>query len=92
MLEINWSQQFFGITLFSFLFIIVFVWDVVWKFIAMWKAARKHSLAWFIILGVVNTIGILPILYICFFSKMKFKAKEEKPKRRHKRISRRKRR
>lgn len=66
-----------------FLFIVILVWSLVWKLLALWKSARKGSLVWFIILGVVNTIGILEILYIYVFSEMKIgkkAAKLQKPK------------
>jgi hypothetical protein len=49
--------------------IILAIWDTVWKLIAMWKAARANQLAWFIILAVVNTLGILPIIYIVLIRK-----------------------
>jgi len=42
---------------------------VPWKGIALWKAARNKSLAWFVVLFIVNTAGILEILYIFVFSK-----------------------
>ena len=57
------------------LFIILIVWSSAWKLIALWKAARKDSLPWFIILAIFNTAGILPILYIFVFSKMKSSSK-----------------
>ena len=44
--------------------IILAIWDSVWKLIAMWKAGRNNHLAWFICIAVINTIGILPIIYI----------------------------
>jgi predicted permease len=44
--------------------IILALWEIVWKFIAMWKSARRSQKAWFIILGVFNTVGILPIIYL----------------------------
>jgi hypothetical protein len=44
--------------------VIVTIWESIWKFIAMWKAARNNHLAWFICIAVINTIGILPIVYI----------------------------
>jgi hypothetical protein len=44
--------------------IILSVWDVIWKLIAMWRAARNSHLAWFICIFILNTIGILPIIYI----------------------------
>jgi len=43
------------------------IWDAVWKLIALWKSARNDQLAWFICLAIINTIGILPIVYILFF-------------------------
>jgi uncharacterized protein YpmS len=36
---------------------------------ALWKAAQLKHKRWFIILLVVNTIGILEILYLFVFSK-----------------------
>jgi hypothetical protein len=54
---------------------ILIVWETVWKFMGMWKAARNKSLVWFICLGVFNTIGILPILYLYVFSKKSKKGK-----------------
>ncbi len=38
--------------------------DVVMKSIAMWKSARNSHLVWFIFLAILNTVGILPIIYI----------------------------
>lgn len=46
------------------LLIILAVWDGVWKLIALWKAARNNELAWFICIALLNTVGILPIIYI----------------------------
>jgi len=53
------------------LFIIGALWDVVWKGIALWRAARNSHQIWFIFLLIVNSVGILPIIYILFFSKKK---------------------
>jgi len=43
---------------------ILLVWTIVWKALGLWKAARKGDLAWFIIMLIINTAGILPIIYI----------------------------
>ncbi|MCA9487594.1 MAG: hypothetical protein KC516_01385 [Nanoarchaeota archaeon] len=51
------------------LFVIIVVWTMVWKLLALWKAARNKDVAWFVVMGILNTIGILPILYIYIFSK-----------------------
>jgi len=45
------------------------IWVATWKGIALWKAARNGSKPWFIVLLIVNTVGILEIIYIFFFSK-----------------------
>lgn len=51
------------------LILILAVWEAVWKGIATWKAARNNQLNWFIAILVLNTAGILPIVYIQFFQK-----------------------
>lgn len=56
---------------FIFLIVVVALWDVVWKGIALWKSARNSQLVWFIALIIFNTAGILPIIYIAFFQKRK---------------------
>jgi len=55
--------------LFWFLVGVVAIWDAVWKGIALWRAGRNGQLVWFIFLFILNTAGILPILYIFIFSK-----------------------
>lgn len=46
------------------LIIILIIWELVWKLIALWKAGRNNQLAWFICIALINTAGILPIVYI----------------------------
>jgi hypothetical protein len=53
------------------LLIIILIWSQIWKLLALWKSARKGSIIWFIVLALINTVGILEILYIFVFSKMK---------------------
>ena len=50
----------------SFLSVILIValWDLIWKALAMWKAAKRSSKVWFVVLLVLNTAGLLPILYL----------------------------
>jgi len=60
----NW---FFGMG--SIVFAILVIWSVAWKGLALWKAAREGSKGWFLALLVVNTLGILEILYLYVFSK-----------------------
>jgi hypothetical protein len=51
--------------------VIVFlaVWELVWKFIALWKAAGNNHLGWFICIAIFNTVGILPIIYLLTYKK-----------------------
>lgn len=47
------------------------IWTLPWKGVALWMAARRKDTAWFVILLLVNAVGILEILYIFAFSKRK---------------------
>lgn len=46
------------------LLIILVLWSMVWKGLALWKAARNESKVWFVLMLIVNTIGLLEIIYI----------------------------
>ncbi len=68
------------------LFGAVFVWSAIWKMLALWKSAKKGSVIWFVGLFLINTLGILEILYIFIFSEMKFsKPKKSAAKRKRRR-------
>lgn len=43
--------------------------ELVLKGVALWKAGRNNHMYWFIALLIVNSIGILPIVYLLFFQK-----------------------
>ena len=59
---------------FAVLFTILVIWSIVWKGIALWKSAQNSDKWWFIAMLVINTVGILEIVYIFFFSKKKNKS------------------
>lgn len=77
----HWEQHFhqlvlpFGGTLPIFLVVIMAivlaVWSLIWKGLALWSAARAGHKRWFAILLIVNTLGILEILYLCVLNKRK---------------------
>ncbi len=52
---------------------VAMVWSAIWKGIALWKSGRNGQLAWFVVMFIVNTIGILEIVYIFAFQKKKKK-------------------
>ncbi len=58
--------------------LLVTIWTAPWKGVALWKAARRKHIVWFIVLLVVNTLAILEILYIFIFSKCGSKKKKKK--------------
>jgi hypothetical protein len=51
------------------LFALLIIWSIVWKGIALWKAARNSHTVWYVVMLIVNTAGILEIIYIFGFSK-----------------------
>jgi len=55
----------------SLLLLGVLLWTLPWKGVALWKAARNSHKKWFVVLLVINTLAILEIVYIFFFSKKK---------------------
>ena len=48
---------------------ILIVWTIFWKGLTLWRAARNGAKIWFIILLLVNTVGILDIIYYFYASK-----------------------
>ncbi len=50
---------------------IAVVWELIWKGMALWRAARSNEINWYIALLLINSAGLLPILYLRFFSKSK---------------------
>ena len=59
-----------------FLLAAALIWSLVWKAIALWKSARLNQPVWFIVILIMNTLGILDILYIFLFSKIKLDNKK----------------
>lgn len=43
--------------------------DLVLRGIALYKSARRGQKAWFIALLIVNSLGILPAIYLVWFSR-----------------------
>jgi hypothetical protein len=50
---------------------LLIAWSLIWKGIALWHSARNKQLVWYIALLIVNTVGILEIVYLIFFKKDK---------------------
>jgi len=57
------------------LFILLMIWSLIWKGMALWRSARLEQKIWFIILLVLNTFGILDIIYLLITQKQIDKSK-----------------
>lgn len=55
------------------LFVLLLLWALFWKAAGLWHAARRGQLIWFIVFSLVNTLGILEIIYLFVVSKMSWK-------------------
>ena len=54
----------------------IFVWDVTWRLLAMWRAVKENQKIWFVLFMIVNSVGLLPIIYLVFVAKEKFWVKK----------------
>jgi len=55
----------------SWILLLITLWVAPWKGVALWKSARNKQTKWFIALLIFNTLAILEIAYIFYFSKKK---------------------
>ena len=47
--------------------LIISIWMIVWKGLALWHASQNKQKGWFIAFLVLNTLGLLPIIYLIWF-------------------------
>lgn len=57
---------------------LVLAWSMLWKGLALWKAAKHDQKNWFIAILVLNGLGILEIIYLFGFAKKKMTLNELK--------------
>jgi len=43
-------------------------WTLAWKGLALWRAARAGQSAWFVVLLLINTLGLLEIVFLRFYA------------------------
>jgi len=43
---------------------VIAIWDMIWKGFALWRASKNNDQNWFIAILVINSVGILPIIYL----------------------------
>lgn len=52
-------------------FLLLALWSITWKGLGLWHAGRRGDTGWFVALLVLNTLGILEIIYLFAIAKMK---------------------
>ena len=62
---------------FLLLIVLLSIWELVWKGFGLWHSAQNKQKGWYIaLLLLINTAGLLPIIYLIWF---KPKQKKEMP-------------
>lgn len=50
--------------------LLLVLWSIFWKGLALWHSARRGQQWWFVAMLVVNTLGILEIIYLFGIAKL----------------------
>lgn len=54
----------FGIPLVLSFLLLAVLWSILWKGLALWRAAKRGDTWWFIAFLFINTLGVLEIIYL----------------------------
>lgn len=52
-------------------FLLIVLWSLFWKGLALWHASKRDEKKWFVALLVLNTFGILELVYLFHFVRVK---------------------
>lgn len=52
----------------NWLIVLAILWSLPWKGWALWRASHKNDRVWFVVLFLVNTVGLLDMVYLFFIS------------------------
>lgn len=58
-------------------FAIVLLWSLIWNGLGLWYSAKNEQKGWFVALLILNTLGLLPIIYLIWFRRKKDKQEDE---------------
>lgn len=56
--------------------LLILAWSLPWKGVALWRAATNQQKRWFVALLLLNTLALLEIVYLFYFSKKKPKTEK----------------
>lgn len=48
--------------------VLITLWSALWKMVALYTAGKKTHKGWFVAVFFINTVGVLEIIYLAFFS------------------------
>jgi hypothetical protein len=51
--------------------VVVVLWSIFWKGLGLWHAAQRGEQWWFLVMLLINTAGILEIIYLFLILKLK---------------------
>lgn len=57
----------------NIIMIVLFVWSFFWKGLALWHSSKNNQRIWFVAILLLNTVGILEIIYLFYFSTKRLK-------------------
>lgn len=57
-------------------FFLIIAWSTIWKGVALWYSAQRRDTGWFIAIFLLNTLGILEIVYLFVFTRLINKNKQ----------------
>lgn len=60
-------------TTWTVILIIGIIWELIWKAAALWRAAQDEHRVWFAVILLLNTLGVIPILYLLLHSSRSYK-------------------
>jgi len=59
--------------------LVLIIWETIWKAFGLWNSAKYGDKIWFVFMFILNTGGLLPLIYLLlktdFFKKKKKKKK-----------------
>ena len=61
----------------AWILVILSLWAIPWKAMALWRSARKGQVGWFILFILVNTLGIIEIIYLALSGGIKAEGVKE---------------
>ena len=68
----NQYNVFFASNGFGWILLPILLWTLFWKGCSLWIAVKRDEKWWFLALLVINTVGILEIIYIFYIAKKKW--------------------